>query len=71
MFTLQIPIKEFFSQISQEENIFEKDLFKRKINYMFHIITIENKKIKVKELIIYYEGNNEKKMKWEKSLISP
>ena len=38
---------------------------------MFHIITIENKKIKVKELIIYYEGNNEKKMKWEKSLISP
>ena len=56
-FSLYIPTKEFFKPIIYEENMLEKDLLKRKINYIYSFITIDNKKINVTELFLNYEPN--------------
>ena len=56
-FTLYLPTKEFFGPIVYEENTVEKYFTKRKINYTFSFITIDNKKINVTELFLIYEPN--------------
>ena len=56
-FSLYIPTKEFFKPIIYEENNLEKDLLKRKINYIYSFIRIDNKKINVTELFLNYEPN--------------
>ena len=56
-FTLYIPTKEFFRPIIYEENNVEKELIKRKINYIYSFIDKDNKKINVTELFLNYEPN--------------
>ena len=56
-FSLYIPTKEFFKPIIYEENNLEKILLKRKINYIYSFIKIDNKKINVTELFLNYEPN--------------
>jgi hypothetical protein len=56
-FSLYIPTKEFLNPIIYEENTIDTDLIKRKVNYLHSFIQIENKKIKVTELLLNYEPN--------------
>ena len=56
-FCLYIPTNEFLKPIIFEEDNLEKDLLKRKINYIFSFIRIDNKKINISELFLNYEPN--------------
>ena len=56
-FSLYIPTKEFLKPIIYVEDRIDNDLLKRKIIYLHNFIKIENKKIKVTELLLSYEPN--------------
>ena len=56
-FCLYIPTNDFLKPIIFEENSLEKDMIKRKINYIFSFIKIDNKKIYISELFLNYEPN--------------
>ena len=56
-FSLYIPTKEFFKPMIYEENTIDNDLYKRKINYLFSFLKVDNKKINITELLLNYEPN--------------
>jgi len=56
-FSLYIPTKEFFKPIIYEENTIDIEINKRKINYLFNFLKVDNKKINITELLLNYEPN--------------